>query len=270
VRGPGLLLAERKYNGVQGFCLTKTPEQYLLRFYGMCEFEIRPDFGEVRPFHDPSRDVGWLQAFLAANVFGHLLALAGKPGLHASAVSFPEGVVAFVAGSGQGKSTMAALLCAEGGCLMTDDLLALELKPNEVLCHTGSQQIRLKEKAASLASLFPQQTSKTPDDRLSISLSCEPPSTLLGAIVVPQPSKTETRIKTERLSEKEAFLRIAAASYLGAWKTSEGTQSRFRNAGEIVRKVPVFTATIPWGPPFKPEAAVEIRRLLQPLELQNK
>lgn len=66
---------------------------------------------------------------LRLSILGPVLALAlqqrGLLTLHASAVAFGEGAVAFLGGHGWGKSTMAATLHARGHPVMSDDLTAL-------------------------------------------------------------------------------------------------------------------------------------------------
>ena len=74
-------------------------------------------------------------------LFAHALPLAarlqGYELLHASAVRRGESVVAFVASSGTGKSTLAANLVARGWGFVTDDVLAVACANGKVTAHPG-------------------------------------------------------------------------------------------------------------------------------------
>ena len=59
-------------------------------------------------------------------VMGELLRQRGMLVLHASAVAVGDCIVAFVGGKKQGKSTLAATLCARGHKLVADDVVAIE------------------------------------------------------------------------------------------------------------------------------------------------
>jgi hypothetical protein len=63
--------------------------------------------------------------YLLGPVLGILLRLRGTICLHASAVAFGEGAVAFVGPSGAGKSTTAAILAQRGCSVLSDDIVAL-------------------------------------------------------------------------------------------------------------------------------------------------
>ncbi|MDB4936378.1 MAG: hypothetical protein JWP87_3350 [Labilithrix sp.] len=70
----------------------------------------------------------------------HVLALRRKQVLHASAVVVPSGVVAFVAPSGTGKTTIARLLARRGLRVIAEDLLVLATPRDAVL--DGERAIR--------------------------------------------------------------------------------------------------------------------------------
>jgi hypothetical protein len=59
--------------------------------------------------------------------------LSGELGLHGAAVELGGRAVVLVGGSGYGKSTLAAALCARGGRLLADDAVALATADGSVL-----------------------------------------------------------------------------------------------------------------------------------------
>jgi hypothetical protein len=85
----------------------------------------------------PRRGNRWERLFFAQAV--PLAAALQRVGLfHASAVTTPGGVAAFVAPSGTGKTSVAAHLIARGATLVTDDVLALEIVDGVVMAHPGT------------------------------------------------------------------------------------------------------------------------------------
>lgn len=112
--------------------------------------------------------------------------------LHASAVEVDEGVIAIVGRSGQGKSTLAAMLCAAGAKLITDDALRVVADDDGVCCFSGTSTLRLRPGAADLARAFaPGTAHSTADGRIGV--DAEPPSLerlpLVG-VLLPIPSPT--------------------------------------------------------------------------------
>lgn len=85
------------------------------------------------------------QRFLLDTVLHCVSLIRGFEALHASAVSMQEGVVAFVAAPGGGKSTLAAELVRRGHSLFSDDVLALSRAGGEVLAHAGPSLMTLPE-----------------------------------------------------------------------------------------------------------------------------
>lgn len=89
---------------------------------------------------------GWRwQRLLFAQVLPLAAKLQGFELLHASAVHFGQAVVAFVASSGTGKSTLAANLVARGARFVTDDVLALACSNGVVVAHPGPALLGLTE-----------------------------------------------------------------------------------------------------------------------------
>jgi ABC-type multidrug transport system fused ATPase/permease subunit len=123
---PEQILATLTLDNGRGYVLADTGSGYNLCFHQTCEIEIALDLqsaivhllGEVQP------EIAAL--LLVGNVMACLLTLSGEPVLHASTVEIRDTAIAFVGGSGMGKSTLAALLCANGARFVTDDLLRLQ------------------------------------------------------------------------------------------------------------------------------------------------
>ena len=82
-------------------------------------------FITIEPFENVSHDM------IAPNILGGCMSISlrqrGFLVLHASSVSVQHSVVAFLGGSGWGKSTLAAALHAQGHNVLTDDVMAIKL-----------------------------------------------------------------------------------------------------------------------------------------------
>jgi hypothetical protein len=91
------------------------------------------------------------ERFLFAQVLPLAAVLQGLDVVHASAVAWDGGVVAFVGPSGAGKTTLATRLVARGATLITDDALALEKTGDRVVAHPGPPFVAIAAEDAALA-----------------------------------------------------------------------------------------------------------------------
>jgi hypothetical protein len=120
---------------------------FLLTFGRRAHFHLdRPGSRLLCAPADPGR-LDW-QRFLLETALCCASSVRGFEALHASAVRGPEGVVAFVATRGAGKSTLAAELVARGHALVCDDVLSLGRDGAEVIGHPGPPFMTLHARAA--------------------------------------------------------------------------------------------------------------------------
>jgi hypothetical protein len=91
------------------------------------QYRIRPDAIKVGVF--AGADPDFARDLLIATALPALLWMRGKLMLHAAGITLPahSGTVAIVGASGAGKSTLAHRLLDQGGILVGDDSLALEV-----------------------------------------------------------------------------------------------------------------------------------------------
>lgn len=82
------------------------------------------------------------------------LTLLGEEPLHATVVDLGDHTVGLLGPSGTGKSTLAARLIAQGGDLVTDDMLRLELRADGARVHAGPYRLKLMPETAER--LLPQ------------------------------------------------------------------------------------------------------------------
>ena len=92
----------------------------------------------------PDHDHWHWQRFLTGHVLPLAALLRGFEVFHASAVETDAGVIAFVGGSGAGKSSLALALVTRGAGLFTDDVLVLRPENDRLVAHPGAGVVNLR------------------------------------------------------------------------------------------------------------------------------
>ena len=235
-----------------GYTHTQTEAGYTLRFHSRCEFQIDRELQSVTVHLPPAGDPEFAAILLAGNVIAFILAMMGECVLHASAVEFADGALAFVGRSGSGKSTLAALCCTRGAKLITDDLLRLASLADHIHCFPSAAEIRLRPGAAALAGAFPADaTRSTADHRLAVRLDASSnPRSRLHAILIPRPNRACRTLSVERLPAAHALYFLSSYPRVAGWQNQELIRQQFAGLARVARTVPIFQAVIPWGPPF--------------------
>lgn len=259
----GELLQLFVWGNESGYACVKRESEYIFRFFGNSEFHIDFDFKKIRAFLNPDKDPQWISTFLCGNVCAMLLMLMGKYVLHASAVQINNQGIAFVAGPGMGKSTLAALFCLQGASLITDDVLHVNSQ-KEIFCYPGTRAIRLKQQAAYLAQEFKDKLHKqTIDKRISIQLASDLDFPLsLNFILIPLLSHTESQVGLRRLSPSQAFLNLSKFPRILGIKSEDILQSQFNKTVKIIEHVPIYEVIIPWKQPLDLQLPKKILKAL--------
>lgn len=257
----GQILAKLVMGDGRGYTLTDTGNGYTLSFHQTCAFWIDHNLRSVRvhPFADVHPDMAAL--LFVGNVIACILTLAGECVLHASAVEIGDSALAFAGGSGMGKSTLAALLCANGARFITDDLLRLQPEGKGFRCFSGTGQIRLRKGAAALAENFSATAQGThPDGRIAVTMDGNRSTVPLGAIVIPHPSRQGKELKLQRLTLSMSLLYLMAFPRTQGLQQGKHLQRRIDSFGRIAASTPIFKAEIPWGLPFPRDLAHSLVR----------
>ena len=258
----GQVIAQCSFGNGAGYTHTQTEGGYTLRFHTRCEFQIDRELRSVTVHLSPTDDPEFAALLLAGNVMAFILTLMGECVLHASAVEFGDVALAFVGRSGGGKSTLAALCCAGGAKLITDDLLRLDMAGDPIRCFASTAEIRLRPRAAALADLFSgRATRSTADRRLAIHLDVAAgPRPRLGAIVIPRPTRNCQTLGVERLPATRALYLLSSYPRVIGWQNEELIRQQFVGLARVAKTVPIFQAVIPWGPPFAADLPIQLRR----------
>ncbi len=261
---PGEVIAAFGEGEGAWYKVTETDSGYLVRFRECGEFVISAGLDQIEVRPDAAGRHELLPILLAGTVSAILLTLRGNTVLHASAVSVDGRSLAFVGQSGRGKSTVAALMCVAGARLVTDDVLVVDPGP-DATCIGGAPELRLREKAAEIAQMGPNANArKTKDDRIAFAPEVAAPVRLpLGAIVIPEPSQSVTRVDAERMTPSDALIALLSFPRVHRWRKPEVLTREFATLSRLVGTVPVYRATIPWGPPFSKEIAPALADLVR-------
>jgi hypothetical protein len=145
---PSLLDAPRYLRNLQAydgaaFAMLESSEGDVLFAYGRhALFHLSADLTALRYAVSAPEDRAW-QRVLLDTVLWTVSLLRGFELLHASAVRTRHGLVALVARTGGGKSSLAAELLRRGATLFADDIVALDESGGEIVAHPGPPLMNL-------------------------------------------------------------------------------------------------------------------------------
>ena len=247
---PGEVVAVDEAFDVGWYTVTDTGVDHRLRFRDCAEFVVGPGARTVtvRPMPDGRTEL--IPILLAGTVLALVLTLRGSTVLHAAAVAHAGRATALVGHAGRGKSTIAALLCAAGAELVTDDVLVVEAARPPV-CLGGASELRLRDSASTALDLDDGAVRRTADDRTAWRVARRAFGVQdIGAIVVPVPAREHTTLETRQLPPHEALLALLACPRINGWRRPTEVARDFGVLAEIANAVPVHAAIVPWGPPF--------------------
>jgi hypothetical protein len=77
---------------------------------------------------------------------------------------------------------------------------------------------------------------------------------------VPDHSHRRRTANITRLSPKEAMVLLSQFPRLLGWQDDDVRRAGFQQHADIVDRVPVHVAVLPWGPPFPADIASQVLR----------
>ena len=248
------------------YSAARRDEVLVLRVHGFCEFELDAALGRAVCRPDASAGLGAVSLVARGAFLAFWLGLRGDCVLHASAVEHRGSAVVFLGGSGMGKSTLAGWACSAGARFISDDLLRLGLAdgPRWV---GRSPELRLRPSAGDLVVPHRRRwaVGASDDGRITALPPVAPAEDgPIDAVVVPAPSRTATGVSVTRLDPLEAALWISRFPRLEGWRLPAAVEVQLEGATRLADQVPVYLATVPWGPPFYADTVQSLLELVSP------
>ncbi|GAB3124745.1 serine kinase [Novispirillum itersonii] len=211
---------------------------------------------------DARRDV---EALLQGAVAGVVLHQRGVLALHASCVAEQGRAVAISGASGQGKSTLAAALAAQGLSLLSDDLIRIGFAATDALAFPGPSRVRLWPDAAKALNHTPGslQTGRTGHPKRLLVLPPAPGPVPLKALLrltvdtgLKRPTLTRLTGTARLLPMEDLVYRLPLGHQLGR------SGEIFQTLTDLIHRVPVYNLARTGDARDLPELTALVRQVL--------
>jgi hypothetical protein len=191
-----------------------------------------------------------LQEHLLGQVLSFAMLMQGIEPLHATAVVVGRGAVAFLGDSGYGKSSLGVSFVRENYPLLTDDVLVLEQRGEDLLAYPGMPRIKLFPEMCG--SMF-QGCEGTPMNgwtrKAIFALSAQQHQVsaipLRILYVLSPPSNRPPRVTLRRMSERKAFLSVLKNTFNDILLGPTRLKRQFQFAARVAAQVPVKSLSYP-------------------------
>jgi hypothetical protein len=228
-----------------------TPTQYLLNIQGIARYLVTAGREIVIDPDDaaPALDV---RGYLLGSIFVVLCQQRGLLPLHASAIASKSGVVAFLANSGQGKSTLAAHLAQRGFRVLADDVCLIDAtRPGSAMVIPTAPWLKLwrnslenlGREAEGLDRIF------TEDDKYRLPLvPVLTPEPILGLVFLEGNDTSSAITEIEEVPRVQAvpmLMNLTHHSYL--LEATGQQEENFRRCGRVLSQARAYRLIRPWG-----------------------
>jgi hypothetical protein len=190
-----------------------------------------------------------LFTYLLNQVLSFCLLARGIEPLHATAIVVGDSAIAFLGDSGFGKSTLAAAMLGKGYPLLTDDVLVLSFKGQEVLVLPSLARIKLTPDSAD--AFFPGRRSInmnnfTPKMILPLQAweHASSPVPLRALYLIPSKPST-SKVSIRRVYGRASFLPLIQNTFNNSVLAQSRIKQQFAFASRLVRIVPIKRMSYP-------------------------
>lgn len=231
---------------------------YWLRVPGLVDFQLQMGNARVLVHSAPGAlDEATLEHLLVDQVLPRMLSASGHLIVHASALRINGRVALFLAPSGWGKSTLAAVLHHAGHAMLSDDCVQLVLADDQFRATPTYPSLRLNPD--SLAALFPELTDSRPmadysdKRRVPIAPSGNMADCTLDASVpvealyfLGDPDRhTDGSIQIAPLKPAEACMRMIKHAFRLDLTDPVANAAHFDRCSEVARRIPAYNLDYP-------------------------
>jgi hypothetical protein len=210
-------------DGTEWLAFARHASGYLLRFPSLGDFLVSADGKAIRCYPQPGTPIETIRHLFLDQVMPLILSRQGHLVVHASAVLTPEGALAFVGATGQGKSTLASSFSKQGFPFLTDDCLVLKEENGELVATPSYPGLRLWRE--SVSAVFEREPALTEVAHYStkkrLSQTGELPFSSQAAplrrvyfLAGPEEARDASAITIERLPARDALLGLVRYAYL--------------------------------------------------------
>lgn len=226
--------------------------EFLLRITGVATYYVRDG---VEVIVEPAADAPAvdLRSYLLGSIFAAVCHQRGLLPLHASAIGTARGAVAFLGGSGAGKSSLAAFLARRGHPVLADDICLID--PHASLARRVLPVTPWLKLWRTTLDALSETTDGLPrtfmnEDKYRYALPADQPATALAEIILLERADSESAAETrfERLAPARA-LRAALELTYQSWmvQATGQTEAYFLRCGQALEGVRVYRMHRPWG-----------------------
>lgn len=228
-----------------------TPQQYLLKIQGVARYLVS-DGREIVVDPDDAAPGLDVRGYLLGSIFVVLCQQRGLLPLHASAIAGRSGVAAFLANSGQGKSTLAAHLAQRGFRVLADDVCLIDItRPGSAMVIPTAPWLKLwrnslenlGKKAEGLARVF------TDDDKYRLPLApVLTPEPILRLIFLEGNEIGSTMVEMEEIPRVHAvpsLMKLTHHSYV--LEATGQLEENFQRCGRVLSQARAYRLIRPWG-----------------------
>ncbi len=263
---------QRFRNALKGIALEPDPENWYqlvnfpdrsvyLRWPDLFEFLISSDGRRITYNPLPKATRIAFETYLLGQVLSYSLLKLGYEVLHATAVIVDGEALAFLGGSGSGKSSLAAAFLQAGYRILSDDLLVLVETPKGFLVPPGLPRIKLFPDITERFLPFPRNGgAMNPLTEKSVipvpeAHSRRTPAPLRALYKRPQPSpkRSPTKIRFSRLPEKAAFRELLAGTFNSRIVEPPRLRRQFESISKLLETVPFRRISYAPGLDFLPQ-----------------
>ena len=219
---------------------------YQIRVRGIADFLVSSHAEEIRCYPRQKIPAEIIRQLFLEVVLPAALSRRGRLSLHASAVATPGGVIGFLGGGGQGKSTLAVGLSRRGFALVCDDSMVLKQERDRMVVVPELAGVRLwPDSVAALLEEASHELPVTNTEKRRFSREERAAEAMPLVRLYMLESSPDRDIKIEKLSPDDALVELIKCSHMLDITDKELIRMKFNELTVISNQIPSFRIEFP-------------------------